>query len=130
MSTADPVKVANCRDQLLEELASFFLLQLILAFNIVRKFASFGALHYEVEVVVGLDYLVQLDDVRMVYSAQDVHLSLYSVLVVFLFDPAFLHYFDGDFLSRQEMKSFLDFSEGSFTEGSKYFILLFTLAYI
>ena len=120
MDNAKLSKVCESRDELLEQLAGFFLLELVLAGDKTEQLAIATVLHDKEEFVRRLNSLVQLDDVRMADHFQNVDLARDTLHVVNISDLAFVEDLNGYFLVGQHVYTFLNFTEGTLTERFCY----------
>jgi hypothetical protein len=90
--------VHPCID-LLEKLASFVFLEPRVSHNIVKELPPTGVFHNEVELLGGLNYFIELDNVRMSNQFKNVDLSGHSFDVRDISDSIFLQNFDCNLLS-------------------------------
>ena len=75
MNDLQPVNVLNSRKQLMKEFTSFQLFDPGILHYIIKELSTIGILHYQIQLLLGLDYLVELDDTWMPNYLQDVNLS-------------------------------------------------------
>ncbi len=85
MADPDTMNVINRSDELLKILACMRFFQPLVLHNYLEKLPVRCVLHYKVQVIVCFDYLVELDDIRVVGLLQDFDLSGYPLYVFFLF---------------------------------------------
>ena len=108
----------------------------LLLLDVVGKLAVLSVLHDEEEVLGSLDdlvseeYLVQLDDVRMLHFGQDVYFSADAHQVVVFLDLDFLQDLDRDLLPRCDVDRFLHLAERSLAESSEDDVLLLSFIFV
>lgn len=90
MDDVELVYVVYPRNDLLEELASFFFLQSGVGNDVVEQLSSTCVLHYQIQLLGSFDNLIKLDDVRMPDELKDMDLSSHSFHVRDISNPVFL----------------------------------------
>ena len=80
------VNVFDARYELLEVLACLMLVQSLILHDHVEELATLYKLHDEIEILLGLDDLINLFNVRMVQLLQDLNLSTNSLDILLLFN--------------------------------------------
>ena len=109
------VNVLDSIDYLLEEPASFLLLDSLVGNNVVEQFSAGGVLHNQKQLFRGFDDFVQLDDVYVSQKLQNVYFSTHSLHIRNV-DYSFLFKdFNCDLFVCQDVGRQFDFSERSFT---------------
>ena len=93
-----------------------FLVQSLVADDVVEKLAVLAKLHDQKQFTLGLDDLVELDYVRVAHFLKNLNLTRYTLNVFLVLDSALLEDLDGDLLVGQRMRRQLDFSKGTLTE--------------
>lgn len=86
VADAELVDVVDARDELLEVLAGLLFLQPLVLHDLVEELAAFHELHHQVQVLLGLDDLVDLHDVGVVQLLEDLDLATDALHVLVLFD--------------------------------------------
>lgn len=67
----------------------------------VEQLSSAGELHYHIELFLGLDDFIKLDDVRVPHLFQNFDFSGNSLYVLLVVNLVFLQYLDGHLLAGQ-----------------------------
>jgi len=88
------VQVLDARDQLLVELARLLLLQTRVPHDVVEQLAAVGVLHDHEELLLGLDDLVQLDDVVVAHLLQNLYLTSYPLNIFLVINLIFFKNFN------------------------------------
>ncbi len=71
--------IMDGRENLSEKASGFFFLDPLVCNDVIKQLASVGMLHYDVDLLGSLDYIVDLDDVRMVEKFKKFNLSLQPI---------------------------------------------------
>lgn len=75
MTDLDSVQVLDSRQDLLEKATRFFVLEPLLFYDVVEKFATRHELHYEKQLPRSFNDLVELDDVGVPDNLEDLDFS-------------------------------------------------------
>lgn len=78
MSHSQRVDVLYATYELVHELACQSLLDLLILYYEVEEFTTTSVLHHQVDVLLLLEYLVQLDDVGVVEHLKDSYFAFHS----------------------------------------------------
>ena len=105
------VQVFNTGENLMEESAGFAVLQPALFYYVFEQFPTACILHYQKELLRGLNYLIQLHDIWMPNDFQNVDLSHHSCYIGLVLYFIFFKDFNGDLLRGQLVYSFAHFAE-------------------
>lgn len=117
------VQVIDTIDDLVKKSACLSLCQSLLSSrvlffisDVIEQFTATAVLHDQKQVFWGLDYFVELDQVRMTDQFQNVDLPADSFNVADVCDLLFLQYLYCHFLLRQFMDCQFYLAEGSLTQ--------------
>lgn len=113
MANAAFVDIFNPSDQLLIDSNRCLLMQALLLHDVIKKFAIYAVFHYQIQLRLCLNDLVQLDHVRVSNLLEDFDLTRDACNVFTILDPSFLQDFDRYLFLRQNMLSHFNFSESS-----------------
>lgn len=117
MNNTEFVQVLNSCDNLVKEPASFrFLDPLVLNYKI-KKLSTACVLHDKVELFRSLDYLIELNDVRMPDQLQYMYLSGDPLDVADILDFLLLKYFYCDFFSSKVVVTELHLAKCALSNG-------------
>jgi len=117
MNDVQLVEVLDASDNLVEERAGLGLFHAVALHDVVEQLTSFSELHYQVQLLGGLNDFVQLDDVGMPNDLEDMNLSSDSFDVVDIDDLVFLQNLYGDLLACQVVDSKFNLTEGALADG-------------
>ncbi len=120
MNDLDLAQVLDPEDDLLKNGTCLLLCKSVTRDNIIEELTSFSHFHDQVQALVGLDHLVQLDQVRVSQNLQDMNLTGHPLDVGVVLDLLLFKYFDGHHLTCQDVRSTLHLPEGSLTQGLAY----------
>jgi hypothetical protein len=110
------VKIINPIYDLLKEAASLRLRHSAFRYYVVEELSTTGILHDQVELSFGLDYVVELDNIRMPYHLEDRDLTRDSLNIVHVGDSIFLKNLDCYLLSSQDVLPKFYFSKCSLAQ--------------
>jgi hypothetical protein len=97
--------VFNASNDLLEESACLLLFNPLHLDDVVKKLAALGIFHNQVQLLLGFDDLVELDDLRVSDDLQNVDLSGHALHICNVTDLGLFEDLDGDFLSGGEVSA-------------------------
>mmetsp|Transcript_29514 Transcript_29514/g.44879 ORF Transcript_29514/g.44879 Transcript_29514/m.44879 type:complete len:236 (-) Transcript_29514:48-755(-) len=120
MADAALVDVLDARDQLEVELAGLFLAETGMADDVVEELASIAVLHYHVELFLGLDDLVELNDVGVPHLLQDLDFPGDALHVLLVVNFVLLEDLDGDLFAGERVLAEFDLAESSFAKQLAY----------
>jgi hypothetical protein len=89
----------------------------------VKQLPLLSELHDQVNHVIGLDDLIQLDNVRMPRITQDFDLPVYSDFVLLILNGRFVDYLNRYFLLGYRMDSLFNFPERTLSDCFANFVI-------
>ena len=107
------VAVLDAGDDLLEEVSRLVLAETTLLHDVVEELAALDVLHDHVDVVRGLEDLIQADDVRVHEQPQDLDLPANLLLHVDGLDLLAVQDLDGHLVPGEDVLGHLDLAEGA-----------------
>jgi len=113
---AELVQILDSTNDLLEELAGFCLLKLLLLDDVVEELATADELHDQEELLGRLDDFEKLDDVGVADQLEDVDLARHSLHICIPRNFALFQYFHRHLFSCDIVNASLDFTEGAFAD--------------
>ena len=105
--------VLNSSDDLLEESACFLLFDPLDLDDVVEKLAPLSIFHNKVQLFLGLNDLIKLDNLRVSDDLQNVDLSGHTLHIGNINDLRLLKDLDCDFFSSREVSPQFDLAEGA-----------------
>mmetsp|Transcript_10454 Transcript_10454/g.43278 ORF Transcript_10454/g.43278 Transcript_10454/m.43278 type:complete len:343 (+) Transcript_10454:2484-3512(+) len=107
------VAVLDAGDDLLKEVSRLVLAETTLLHDVVEELAALDVLHDHVDVVRGLEDLIQADDVRVHEQPQDLDLPANLLLHVDGLDLLAVQDLDGHLVPGEDVLGHLDLAEGA-----------------
>ena len=105
--------VLNASYDLLEESACLLLFDPLHLYYVVEKLAALSIFHNQVQLFLGLDDLVELDDLGVSDYLQNMDLSGHALHIGDITDLGLLEDLDGNFLSGGEVSPQFHLAEGA-----------------
>lgn len=113
MAYSTLMNILDAADELLVHSNCSLLVKPLVANDVVEELAVLAVLHYQEQLRLGLDDLVQLNHVGVTDFLKDFDLSAYSLDVFLVLDPRLLKNLDGHLLVGQVVRGKLHFAKGA-----------------
>lgn len=126
MGDVESMKILDCVEDLVENPSSCPLFEANLCGHYSEEFSLFCKLSDNVDMVCGLNDLVEVDNVRMPDLFHDLYLPLDSQLVVFVLNRLLVNNFDGHLLSSRYMNPLLDLPERPPSESLPHLVVSYS----
>ena len=119
-------QVLDSRNQLLKQSAGLRLFQSVLGGNVVKKLPMTAVLHDQIESLLGFNYFIKLDDVRMIDNLKNVDLPSDSLHIANIYYPLLFKYLDCHLLLSVYVQALLDLPKSASAQS----LLKFIIAYL
>lgn len=113
MHNAKLVNILDSADDLLIHLGSLVLLKSPILHDVLKQLTARAILHDEVQVVMVLNHLVQLDNLRVTHLLQDGDLTIDPLNVRMVLDLVLFENLDSYFVAGHYVRTLLHFTEGT-----------------
>ena len=124
MGNSQPVQILNRIHDLNEDPASGSFTQPHLLGHQLKQLSLFHILGYQINEIIGFDYFVELDDVRMPHTSENLYLSIYPFLIFLFTDGALIDYLDGNHFFGWDVDGSFNLAESSLTQGRLHVVVL------
>jgi len=98
-------------------LGRLYLLETRLLHDQFEKFATACELHHQVEILLGLDNFIDLDNVGVVKFFQNFDFTTYPFDIFLILYLRFFKHFHSNFLSCEDVSAESDFAESALTQS-------------
>ena len=122
------MQVLHSSDDLVEEVASLWLLHPLIGHDVIEELTTLSIFHYQIQLLGCLNDFIQLYDIRVSYHLQYMNLSRHSLHIVHILNLILLQNLDSNLFTGEVMHAQLDFTKGSFSNSFAQDVLPYVCA--
>lgn len=123
MNNIQAAYILNTSYNLLEKTACFYLLHSLDLNNVVKQFSTTCVFHDQIKFLLCFNDFVELHNLRMSDYLQNMDFSSHPFHICDVHNLSLLEDFNGNFFISENVRSQLDFSEGSLSNRLSQYVL-------